>query len=379
MTQAFSTYVSRVGLSLVSLCSLCGCERDKRYLDVVFERVDLAADREGLSDVTDPNLVSPMGLQVAPSGNFWVANNATGTVTVYERDGTPLPASAPLVITLPVPAGQAPETPARVTGVAYYGGSGLEISSGDLRASARFVFVTREGTISGYNPNVDGAAAVMAVDNSATGAVYRGLSVVSLRSGARLYVTNFNAGSVDVFDESFAPASDLDPAAFEDLELPAGYAPFGIQRIDHQLYVSYAEQDAERRDPVRGPGKGYVDAYALDGAFLRRIATEGELNAPWGMTSSPWSFPYFGSALFVGNVGDGRIQAFDPWNGVPLGGLNDTFDQPLVIDGLWDLVFGYGFDGYPALFFTAGPNDGQNGTLGTLLPRFLEVDPPTDP
>jgi len=363
--------------ALLSIGLLAGCEHHTRYVDVVFERFDLAADRTGLSAVTDSNLVNPMGLQVSPGGNFWVANNATGTVTVYQPDGTPSPASAPLVVKLPLPATLAAGSTAQATGIAYYGGYGLEIASGERRASARFLFATREGTILGYNPDVDRENAVIAVNNSPSGAVYRGLSTLALRSGARLYATNFHSGNVDVFDESFAPAADLAPAAFEDLELPGGYAPFGIQRVDGRLYVSYAEQDADARDPVTGPGKGYIDAFALDGTFVARVASEGELDAPWGMTLAPWWLPYFGSALFVSNVGDGRINAFDLWNGVPLGSLHDLRNEPLAIDGLADLSFGYyGLEGEPALYFTAGPNGGQNGAFGTLLTRFIDVDPP---
>jgi uncharacterized protein (TIGR03118 family) len=376
MTRTFSASARGALLAVFSLAVLDGCDHDKRYVHVVFDRLDLTSDGAGLSGVTDPQLVNPMGLQLAPSSNFWVANNGTGTVTVYQSDGTALPAPAPLVVQLPVPDTLAPGTIAQVTGISYHGGYGLPIAIGDQRASARFVFVTREGTILGYNPDVDRDHAVIAVDNSASGAVYRGISVAALRAGSRVYATNFHSGNVDVFDADFAPAKDLDPAAFEDLELPAGYAPFGIQRIDGRLYVSYAEQDADGRDPVTGTGKGYIDAFALDGRFVQRIASEGELDAPWGMTLAPWSLPYYGSSLLVGNAGDGRIQAFDLWSLAPMGGLRDSLDEPLVIDGLWDLVVGYGLDGSAALYFTAGPNGGKNGAFGTLLPRIIDVDPP---
>lgn len=378
MTRKFSARGTGAAVAVLTLATLAGCEHDKRYVRAVFERTDLATGPSGPSAVTDANLVNPMGLQVAPSGNFWVANNATGTATVYQPDGAPVPAPAPLVVKLPVPATAPAGAIAQPTSISYHGGSGLEIASGEQRGSARFLLATRDGTLLGYNPDVDRENAVIALDNSASGAVYRGLSVVVLRSGSRVYVTNFHSGSVDVFDEKFAPATGLDPAAFEDLELPAGYAPFGIQRINERLYVSYAEQDADRRDPVTGAGKGYIDAFALDGKFLGRVASEGELDAPWGMALAPWSTPYYGNALFVGNVGDGRIQAFDLWTLTPLGGLNDSFDEPLVIDGLWDLAVNYGADGYPAIYFTAGPNGGQNGAFGTLVPRIIDIDPPSE-
>ena len=376
MSRTHLWHLSRLGLPALGLAALSGCEGDKRYLNVVFERFDLIADVEGAAPSSDPSLVNPIGLQLSPGGNFWVANNATGTVTVYQPNGTPLPVDAPLQVTLPVPPGAS--APATVTGVSYNSGFGLVIGSGEQRATARYLFVTEQGTLLGFNPDVDEANALIAVDSSASGAVYRGISVVPFRLGSYVYVTNFSAGTVDVFDPSFAPATELAEGAFQDPELPAGYAPFGIQRADDVMYVSYAERDAEGRSPVVGPGKGYVNAFALDGRLLARIASEGALDAPWGMARVPWYFPYYGGALLVGNTGDGRIHAFDLRERTQLGGLNDLQQQPLVIDGVWDLVFGYSPDEYPALYFTAGPNGGQNGSFGRLQVRFLEGEPPPD-
>jgi uncharacterized protein (TIGR03118 family) len=384
MTRTFLAYILRCGLGVLSLGVLGGCERDKRYIDVVFERVDLTVDQEldqqgdqgGVGAFADSHLVDPTGLQISPNGSFWVANGATGTVTVYGFDGTPLPTAEPLVVNLPVPATLPAGTAARATGAAYFGDYGLEIVSGTARDSARFLFATREGTILGYNPVIDRDNAIIAVDNSATGAVYWGLSAVALRSGARLYATNFHSGKVDVFDENFAPATGLDPAAFQDLELPAGFAPFGIQRIDDRLYVSFAQQDAAGVDPVSGPGKGYIDSFTLGGRFLARVASEGDLDTPYGMALAPWSMPYFGGALLVANTGDGRINAYDLYYNAGIGGLNDQQNQTLFIDGLKDLSIGYGIEGAPAIYFSAGPNGGQNGVLGTLLTRFIDVDPP---
>lgn len=369
------SYFGRLGLLALGLGALSGCEGDKRYLHVVFERLDLVSNAEGAA-ASDPNLVNPIGLQLSPGGNFWVANNATGTVTVYQADGTPLPLNEPLQVTLPVPASAT--APAAVTGVAYNSGFGLVIGTGEQRATARYLFVTEQGTLLGFNPELDEASAVIAVDSSASGAVYRGLSVVPFRLGSYVYVTNFSRGTVDVFDPSFAPATELAAGAFEDLELPPGYAPFGIQRVDDVMYVSYAERDAEGTGPVPGPGKGYVNAFALDGRHLARIASEGVLDAPWGMARAPWYFPYYGGALLVGNVGDGRIHAFDLKDRAHLGGLNDLLEEPLVIDGVWDLVFGYSPEEYPALYFTAGPNGGQSGSLGRLQVRFVEAEPPPE-
>jgi len=369
-------FSSSVGWGVAALLVLGGCDKDTQYVSLLFERADLTADRSGLSEFDDPNLVNPIGLQLSPSASFWAANNGSGTATFYERNGLPLPPGAPLAVQMPVPAGAAADARAHVTGIAYNRGSGLPLTSDGRTDSARFLFVTEEGTILGYNAEIDRERAFIAVDNSATGAVYRGMTIASFRSGPRLYVTNFSNGSVDVFDAAFAPATGLDGAAFEDQELPAGYAPFGIQRIDDVIYVSYAERDADGRSVVVGAGKGRINAFDLDGEFLLRVSAGGELDAPWGITRLPWGFPYFGSALLVGNHGDGRINAFDPWGGGSLGPLYATVDEPVAIDGLWDLGLSVGPDGNGAIYFSAGPNGGENGVFGRLQAVLVDAPDP---
>jgi uncharacterized protein (TIGR03118 family) len=375
MTRVFAFSSSNAAWILAaSALGVLGCEHHKRYLDAVFDPFPLTADRDGLAEATDPQLVNPVGLQVGPSGSLWVANSGTGTSTLYAIDGTPLPAGAPLAVALPVSPSAPPGAHAQPTGIVYYGGSGLQIQTSTKRDSARFLIATLDGTILGYNSDVDRENAILSVDNAATGAVYRGLAVAQRRNGgAWLYATNFSAGSVDVFDENFAPATGLDPAAFEDQELPADYAPFGIQRIEGLLFVSYAERDTDGKSPVIGAGNGFIDAFELDGRFAGRVTSQGELNAPWGMTVSPYTFPYFGSVLLVGNHGDGHINAFNFWDGGYLGTLNDSSFQPVAIDGLWDLSFNYGLDGLPALYFTAGPNGGANGTFGTIISGLIDA------
>ena len=369
-------FSSSIAWGLATLVVLGGCEDDKQYVSLLFERVDLAADRGGLAEFDDPNLVNPIGLQLSPSSSLWTSNNGTGTATLYEGNGLPLPAGEPLAVQMPVPVGQAEGTLAHVTGIAYNRYAGLEITSAARTDSARFLFVTEEGTILGYNADIERERALIALDNSASGAVYRGLTIAGLRSGPRLYVTNFSNGSVDVFDDTFTPATGLDPAAFEDQELPAGYAPFGIQRIEDVIYVSYAERDADGRNAVAGAGKGLINAFELDGGFLGRVASGAELNAPWGITRLPWGYPYFGSALLVANHGDGRIHAFDPWGGGSLGPLFATPDEPVAIDGLWDLGLGVGPDGSGAIYFSAGPNGGQNGVFGRLQAVLVDAPSP---
>lgn len=366
---------SRGGLSLglAAIALLAACERDKQYYYIEFERFDLVTDPSGGAE-PDPNLVEPRGMQVGPTANVWVANAGTGTLTTYTMDGVPLPEAAPRAVTLPVPATLPAGTLSRPSGIVYYGGSELLIQNDERRDSARYLVATEEGTILGYNSTVDEDSALIVVDNSAAGAVYRGITIGRTTAGVHLYATNFAAGTVDVFDGEFAPATDLAPAAFEDQELPSGYAPFGIAQIENLLYVTYAPRAADGRNPEIGPGNGLVNVYRLNGENLGRVATGGPLNAPWGIASTPWSMPYFGRALLVGNHGDGTIHAFDLWSGTTLGPLADSEDAPIVIEGLWDLTVGITYDGYYTLLYSAAPAAGQ-GAFGQLLTEFVRTEP----
>jgi uncharacterized protein (TIGR03118 family) len=361
--------------TVLGVCVLAGCQPKKRYVEAAFDPVLLTTDQGGDAAWSDSSLVNPIGLELSPGANFWLANNGTGTLTVHAPDGTPLPSAAPIAVHLPVPPGAPAGAHAAPTGIAYYGGSGLEIQSGSAKDTARYLVATLDGTILGYNSGVDQNNMLLALDNSASGAAYWGIAAAALANGtAWVYVTNFKSGTVDVFNEKFEPATGLDPAAFEDQELPPNYAPFGIYRFGDTLFVSYAERAADGRTPVAGDGKGYINLFALNGQFEGHFAAQGDLNAPWGMTLSPWSFEYFGTALLVGNTGDGHINAFSPVDGSPLGALYTSAREPLAIDGLWGLDFGWGLDGYPALFFTAGSGGGAHGGFGTVFETAIDPE-----
>jgi uncharacterized protein (TIGR03118 family) len=355
---------------------LTACGGNKRYYLLTLDRRDLVTDQLGVAAHDDPHLINPMAMQGGPQGSVWVADNGGGTLTVYGLNGAPLPQAEPRVVTLPVPENLAGVDAARPTGIAYNPGRELPLQFAGGEGSARYLVATEEGTILGYNPTLDPTHAVIAVDNSVSGAVYRGLASATLISGVHLYATNFKAGTVDVFGGDFAPATDLISTAFQDPDLPPGYAPFGIQRLDDRLYVTYALQDDTAREPVAEAGSGFVDAYALDGRWLMRVASGDPLNAPWGLTVSPPSFPHYGRALLVGNHGDGRINVFALADGEPLGTLATPEERPLAIEGLWDFGFAPDVGGSDALLFSAGPNAGQNGVLGNLVTGLVRTQPP---
>jgi uncharacterized protein (TIGR03118 family) len=73
--------------------------------------------------------------------------------------------------------------------------------------------------------------------------------------------------------------------------------------------------------------------------------------------------------LLVANFGDGTITAFDLETGEFAGLLRDSDTKIISIDGLWGLTFGNGHSlgRADALYFTAGPNNEQDGMFGRLM------------
>jgi uncharacterized protein (TIGR03118 family) len=319
---------------------------------------NLVANRDGVADFTDPNLLNPWGIAFSATSPFWIANNHSGTSTLYNSSGAP----QTLIVTIPPPNGAPP--PGAPTGVVFNGTTGFQLSS---NAPSRFIFSTEDGTIIGWN---SGTNSLVKVDNSAGGAIYKGLAIATQGGTTHLYAADFHNGKVDVFDTNFSPATLT--GSFSDSSIPAGYAPFNVQQIGGQLYVTYAQQDADAHDDVGGPGHGYVNVFDANGIWLRRFASAGVLNSPWGIAMAPTGFGPFEGALLVGNFGDGQIHAFDPETGAPLGPLADSVGSPIVVEGLWGLAFGNGGNGGDphTLYFTAGPNGEADGLFGGLTPVF---------
>ncbi len=323
-----------------------------------YEQHNLVSDGAVPADLVDAALVNAWGLVASATSPWWVADNGTDSSTLYNGS-----TGAKLSLRVSVPS--AP------TGVVFNGGTGFVVTSGSTSGAARFIFATEEGTILGWSPSVAPTQAVVAVDNSAGGAVYKGLAIASTAAGDRLYATNFHAGTVDVFDAAFHPVL----GGFTDAALPPGYAPFGIRHLGSTIYVTYALQDADKHDDVAGVGHGFVNAFDTEGNLLRRAASTGRLNSPWGLAVAPADFGTFSGDLLVGNFGDGHINAFDPGHfrgdGAlrPRGQLHAADGPPITIDGLWAIAFGNGAAAGPtnALFFTAGPFGEAHGLFGKLV------------
>jgi uncharacterized protein (TIGR03118 family) len=298
-----------------------------------------------VTSATDPDLINPWGISFSATSPFWVSDNGTGKATLYNSTGV----KQGLIVTMPTGSDG-------ITGQVFNGGTNF---NGD-----RFLFASEGGTIAGWRPALMTSAEQVF---SHADAIYKGLAISAAND--KLFATNFHAGTIDVFGPSGFVNSFADPMA------PAGYAPFNIQKIGGKFFVTFAKQDADKEDDVKGTGFGFVDTFdPVAGTFTRLITgsdaggTVTALNAPWGLALAPGSFGAFAGALLVGNFGDGVINAFDPSTGALLGLLADLSNSPLVNLGLWGLTFGNGGNGGDpnALYFTAGGANEDTGVFGRI-------------
>jgi uncharacterized protein (TIGR03118 family) len=324
-----------------------------------YQQTNLVSDLPNVAEFQDPNLVNPWGMSSSSTSPIWVSDNGADKATLYNGAGVAQPVTPkPLVVSIPsgAPTGQVHNpTPGNFGGAA-------------------FIFASENGGIDSWKP----ADLTNAVNNVPTtpSSVYKGLALGTSSSGATLYATNFRSGKVDAFNSAFQPASLS--GTFTDPNIPTGFAPFGIQNVGGNLVVTYALQDSAKHDDVAGPGNGYVDLYGPNGNLITRLVSGGmltsPLNSPWGIALAPSNFGQFSGDLLVGNFGDGKINAFDPTTGAFRGTLDDASGNPIVIQGLWGLLFGNGGSGGATneLFFSAGipgPPPGNiedHGLFGTL-------------
>ena len=346
----------------------------------------LVSNLAGAAPKVDRVLQNAWGIAFSPAASpFWINDNATGCSTLYDGEGAkvalqvsiPLPGNViPASACRPVYPSHAPKkAPAAPTGIVWNPSAAFLVPGTTIPAV--FIFATEDGTISawagGLNPPDH---AVLAVDNSSTpsaasGAVYKGLVFGVNAKGGFLFATNFRSGQIDVFGPSganglFTPATT--DGGFADPQIPAGYAPFGIANIDGDLFVTYAKQNDQKHDDVAGNGHGFIDVFDTDGHLLRRFASRGSLNSPWGIARASFAFGRFSGKILIGNFGDGRINVFDN-DGRLVDQLEDAYGNPLAIDGLWTLTLGGGHNSSPdTLYFSAGPNQEVNGLFGTITP-----------
>jgi uncharacterized protein (TIGR03118 family) len=335
--------------------------------------MDLVGYQKGMGRFTDPNL-NGWGLAFVPDGPACVANTSTGVATFYDHFGRALP----LVITVP-PAPSQPFGPVgSPAGVVYNNTSDFVISANGKSAPAIFIFDTLDGTISGWNPAVDATHAIIMVDNTSEAlsfpASYEGLAIGQNSRGQNVlyaadggYTPEMSNNRIDMFDGSFNPiGSFTDPDVVVNFN---GNTAFQVENEDGRLFVTFGG--------FTPPFGGVVDVFDMDGNlltphhFAANVGGAGPLVNPWGITRAPADFGRFSNSILLGNVEDGRINAYDS-AGNYLGQLQRPNGTPIVIPGLWDLSFGGDSrsNGKTSqLFFTAGfdaADPAGNGLFGML-------------
>jgi len=330
-----------------------------------YTQTNLVADTTGPAPVTDTNLVNPWGLSRSSGSPWWVSDNGTGLSTLYDGTG----AIQGLVVTIP-PADPNVSTTGTPTGTIFNGTQDFALAPGK---PAIFLFATEDGTISGWNPGVAATSAVIMVNENKR-AVFKGLAMgqASLNGGplqSYLYAANFRSGKMEVFDSSFhrVPAieAELDKTYST---IPHGFAPFNVQNIGGNIFITYALRDSARHDEIDGEGLGDVEVFRPDGKLDLILQKGPWMNAPWGVAAAPSDFGAFSHDILVGNFGSGEILAFDPIHGSFKGKLRNADGTPIQIPGLWGISFGNNAKAgsSTALYFSAGPNGEQNGLLGML-------------
>jgi uncharacterized protein (TIGR03118 family) len=334
-----------------------------------FRQTNLISDlgNQG-AQVVDPDLKNPWGLALGPATPLWVADNNAGAATIYTiSPGGTTAQKVTNTVTLPGGRASTGDGPSP-TGQVFNPTAGFVVTSTAGTGPARFIYSAEAGQISAWSPAADpftAGAATAQVEFSSPTAVYKGLAIAGTEDGTFLYASNFHDGTVDVFNSRFRRVH-LD-GNFRDPAIPAGYAPFGIQELDGHLYVTYALQNAAKHDDVAGPGHGFIDIYTTSGFLIKRLASRGTLNSPWGLALAPGGFGPFGGRLIAGNFGDGLINVFGRFSGHFDGRLLNEQGQPIQNDDLWGLQFGTATTGGTGtLLFSAGINDETDGLVGSI-------------
>jgi len=321
-----------------------------------YRQINLVSDEPGVALVQDTNLVNGWGVSFSPTSPFWVSDNGTGQSTLYAvtNDASGLPQVTRLGLVVSIPG------EGNATGQVFNNTTNFHADP--------FIFVSEDGTISGWRNALGTTAEVLA---SRPTAVYKGVALVAAPGGPVLLAANFSEGTVDVYDGDLNLIGQL-----SDSHAPAGYAPFNVQSIEGMIFVTFAKQDAEKKDDVPGPGHGLIDVLDLQTQTFHRFVTGSDaggrlraIDSPWGVALAPATFGEHSDELLVGNFGSGTIMAFNE-HGRFEGFLENRRGKPVVIEGLWALAFGNGGSGgVPGtLYFTAGPDDESHGLFGSLEP-----------
>jgi uncharacterized protein (TIGR03118 family) len=299
-----------------------------------FKVTNIISDGSVPATTTDAGFINPWG--VSASSTWWINTQGTGFSYVVPAAGTisfkvVVPAASGLTTATGLPAGIATTAGVAATGMILPNGT-----------KASFIFSTLDGTISGWNSKLGTAGAIsqIAINNSAAGASYPGLAILTVGTNSYILAANFGTGrAIEVYDSTFK--STQLTGTFTDPTLPATYAPFSVHVIGTQVFVAYALRSTTAPFlPVPGAGNGIVSIFDTAGNFVSRAVTGGNLNDPWGVAIAPANFGIFSSDLLIGNFGNGMINVYDPKTFAYLGQLMDSTGKALTYPSLWELLPG---------------------------------------
>ena len=309
---------------------------------------NLVSNQKGGARHQDPLLVNAWGLAYGPGGPFWISDEGTGWSTLYNDSGV----NQGLEVVIPTFNGTGTGSP---TGIVYNSSQQFPVEGW----ASIFLFCTLDGTISGWAPQSNPTQAIVAVNNWSSGAIYTGLAITNYPTGNNyLFAADNWNNKVDIYDGNFNLVT-----SFTDTTLPPGFAPFGIQDINGQVYVAFAS--------TSGGSGGYIDIFTEAGVFVKQLTSSSKLNQPWGFAVAPYNFGRLSNALLISNNlnNTGVINGFDINTGKFIATLSYSEGKPIYIDQIWGIEFGGGSQyngGKNELFFTAGPNNNVDGTFGVI-------------
>ncbi|HYK47606.1 MAG TPA: TIGR03118 family protein [Parafilimonas sp.] len=297
----------------------------------------------------DKNLHNAWGMSASDEGEIWVSAADAGLSFVYNVVGDNLmpPVNIP---------SHKMNVPGNPTGNIYNESSDFVIPG--TKDPAEFLFASEDGTISAWN-DATGSSAVVVIDKHKN-ASYKGIATAESGGNEYLYATNFETAKIDVFDGKFNRVH-MD---FTDNDIPDGYAPFNIREVKEKLFVTYALRTKDGEEDSTGAGLGFVDVYSPDGSLVKRFASHGTLNAPWGITTARPGL-LGDDAILIGNFGDGHINVFDMDGNYKGQMMNGS--EPIAIEGLWAIDNNFQHTSARQLYFTAGPNDEEDGLFGFVF------------
>ena len=349
LTFRHAAAAAAVTVALVAGSASAGVQDD------VFTVHNLVGDAAGLGARADAALVNGWGLSAGPTTPWWVSDNGTNTSTLYNGSG------AKQALTVSVPG--AP------TGTVFNGAAtDFVVSQNGKSGAARFLFATEGGQILGWSPTVNGTLGdprrrLVGERRRLQGPHDRGRPAVRdrLPQRPRRRVRRV----VQARSRCRSPTRSCRRATRRS----------GSRRSAGSIFVTYAKQDAAKKDDVPGGGAGYVDQFTPDGQLVARVAAAAartrRRTRPGG---SRWRRRASASSrgdLLIGNFGNGRISAYQDRGGgkwVYKGQLRRGDQTLITIDGLWAIAFGNGAAGGPttSLYFAAGPGGEAHGLFGSI-------------